>query len=61
MAERNPCDKNCPMRGPTCHSTCPAYIDWQQNHLKELERQREQKEVDAALAEMARRWEKRRR
>lgn len=49
------------MRGPTCHSTCPAYTDWQQNRLKELKSQREQKEVDAALAEMARRWGKRRR
>ena len=61
MAERNPCDKNCTMRGPTCHSTCPAYTAWQQNRQEELKRQREQKEVDAALAEMARRWEKRRR
>lgn len=58
---RNPCKKDCPMRGSTCHSTCPAYTDWQQNHLAELEQQREQKKVDAALAEMSRGWERRRR
>lgn len=49
------------MRSSTCHSTCPAYTAWQQSRQEELKRQREQKEVDAALAEMARRWEKRRR
>lgn len=61
MLNENPCHKDCPKRGATCHATCPEYTNWQQNHLKELERQREKKKVDAALAEMSRRWERRRR
>lgn len=61
MVNENPCKRGCTKRGPTCHAGCKEYTSWQQNHFKELERQREQKKVDAALAEMARGWEKRRR
>lgn len=61
MSNKSPCEPDCPKRGPTCHAKCKEYTTWQQNHFKELERQREQKKVDAALAEMSRGWERRRR
>jgi hypothetical protein len=35
---KNPCDKNCPNRSPTCHCECEAYLAFFE------ERQRENKE-----------------
>ena len=60
MSGRNPCEKDCPKRSPTCHAKCKEYIDWQQNHLKEQERIRKLKETDAAFADMSMRWGNRR-
>ena len=53
-----PC-KDCPDRTAHCHAKCDKYSAWKSRREKLLEKNREEKKLDAAFSEMAKKWEKR--
>lgn len=40
-----PCTKDCPDRVPGCHGKCPAYMEYWEEHQKELKQRTLQSEV----------------
>lgn len=52
----SPCDKACPGRNSTCHAECEKYLAWRARRNKLLEKQKQDKELDAVFSEMARKW-----
>lgn len=51
-----PCEKDCPGRNSTCHAKCNKYSVWKAHREQLKEKARQEKDIDAALIEMARKW-----
>ena len=45
----SPCDKNCPKRSATCHSTCKDYIEWSANLRRQRDEEYKERMVGVAL------------
>lgn len=58
----NPC-KGCvpPKRTSTCHAECEAYLKWQKERNEELDAIRQQKIVNGALRNLAKRHSRKKR
>lgn len=52
-----PC-KDCPDRTAHCHAKCDKYNAWKSRREKLLKKNRQDKELDGALIELAQQWKK---